>query len=76
MEYKNFKIMANAKSYSLWSIDDDGRLDELEHEYEGYDLLSYVIISDKYKVDEGSGDYTTLDKAKQAIDKIIKEENV
>ena len=74
MKYKNFKIMANAKSYSLWSIDDDGRLNELEHEYEGYDLLSYVIISDKYKVDEGGGDYTTIEKAKQAIDKIIEED--
>jgi hypothetical protein len=69
MTYKDFTIYANAQSYSLWSIDDNGRLNELEHEFEGYDFISYTFGNDEV-LDGEYGDFETLDECKQAIDKL------
>jgi hypothetical protein len=60
MKYKDFNILANAKSYSLWTIDNDGRLDEHKYDFEGFDLISYVIESDKYGIDESNYDFKML----------------
>lgn len=67
MTYKGFKIYANTKSYALWSINDDGRLDELEHEFEGHDLISYTFANDEI-LDGEYGDFETLTECKKAID--------
>ena len=69
MRYKDFTIYANAKSYSLWSVDDDGTLYEFEHEFEGYDLISYTFANDEIQ-DGEYGDFETLDECKKAIDKL------
>ena len=67
MTYKGYNIYANAKSYSLWSIDDDGKLHELEHEFEGYDFISYTFGNDEI-LDGEFGDFESLSECKNAID--------
>lgn len=69
MEYKGIKIYASAKSYSLWSIDEDGRLDELEHEYEGFDLIAYTFGMDG----NDEWEYDTIEDCKKKIDELLKE---
>ena len=67
MKYKGIKIYASAKSYSLWSVDEEGRLDELEHEYEGYDLIAYTFGID----DNDEWEYATIDDCKAKIDELL-----
>jgi len=69
MTYKGFEIYANAKSYSLWTVTDDGKLCNFEHEYEGYDLISYIFVNDEMSGDE-FGDFLTVNECKKAIDKL------
>ena len=69
MKYKDFTIYANAKSYSLWTVDNEGRLHELEHEYEGFDLISYTFGNDDI-LDGEHGDFITLDECKKYIDNL------
>ena len=69
MIYNGFEIYANTKSYALWSIDNDGRLNELEHEFEGHDLISYTFANDDI-LDGEYGDFETLDECKKYIDKL------
>ena len=70
MTYKGYTIYANTKSYALWSIDDEGKLNELEHEFEGHDFISYTFgNNDIFNGD--NGDFATLEECKQAIDKLV-----
>ncbi len=39
-----YKIMADTKSYSEWSVNSDGSLNYCEHQFEGHDLLNYKIV--------------------------------
>ena len=72
MTYKDCEIMANAKQYSLWSVDETGKLDELQHEYEGADIISYTFQSDKHNILGGDfGDFETIEQTKKAIDKEV-----
>ena len=41
-----YKIRANCKSYSEWKVTEDGKLDWLTREFEGHDIISYIIIDD------------------------------
>jgi hypothetical protein len=40
-----YEIRADAKSYSEWSVDENGKLNELEHEFEGHDIIAYKIVN-------------------------------
>lgn len=70
MEYKGIKIYASAKSYSLWNVDEDGRLDELEHEYEGHDLIAYTFGMDG----NDEWEYDTIEDCKKKIDELLRED--
>ena len=72
MEYKGFKIYANTKRYALWSVDEDGRIHELEHEFEGDDVISYTFANDEV-LDGEYGDFETVEQTKQAIDRVKSE---
>lgn len=69
MKYKGCNIYANAKRYTLWSLDNEGRLNELEHEFEGDDIISYTFANNEI-LDGEYGDFETIDETKKAIDKL------
>ena len=72
MIFKGIKIYATARSYSPWSIDEDGQLDELEHEFDGYDLIAYTFSMDNNTYG-GEWEYDTIEDCKAKIDELLKE---
>lgn len=71
MRYKGFNIMANTKSYSVWSLDDKGQLKDLEHDLGGHYVISYIFSNDDILGGE-YGDFSTINDTKRAIDKLEK----
>lgn len=66
MEYKGIKILAVGKSYSQWTLDSDGKLDDCHYDYDGVDVVSYTC--NKYPHLEAG----TIDELKMLIDKEVK----
>lgn len=73
MKYKDFEILAETKSYSLWNLDNNGELKELVHDFEGNDVIAYTIVNDKYNIFAGDFEYKTIQGALDAIEVIAKE---
>lgn len=70
MEYMDVKIYANAKGYSLWSIDEDGRLSEMEYEYDGWDIIGYTFTLDSDEYPSVEYEFETLQECKDKIKEI------
>lgn len=68
MIYKDFEIVANTKSYDLYSLDNEGRLEYLKHSFEGADVISYTYTNNDDVLDGEFGDFETIEKCKKAID--------
>lgn len=64
-----YEIRANTKSYSEWSVDENGKLLFLEHEFEGHDIIEYKIIDidDRAEVFES---IETFQEAKDILKKL------
>jgi hypothetical protein len=39
-----YTIVADCKTYSEWEINDNGKPTQLNHEFEGVDVISYKIV--------------------------------
>jgi hypothetical protein len=77
MKYKNdFEILANCKRYTLFSLHDDGSLNELEHEFEGDDIVGYTFKNEKLDIIDGDyGDFNTILECKNFIDEEFKDDD-
>lgn len=67
MKHKGVKILANCKQYSTWLLDEEGRLKEVEHSFEGADIISYTF-------GWGETDFETIEEVKKQIDTLTNEE--
>lgn len=64
---KEYTIQASVKKYALYEVDENGRPTYETHEYEGVDVISYIIVdSDNGQLDED--EYETFDEAKVQCD--------
>ena len=68
MEEK-YEIRADCKSYSEWSVDYEGRLAFMEHEFEGSDIIAYKIIEiDTLNMVEDG--FKSFSEAKEYLEKL------
>lgn len=68
MQLENHEVRANCKTYSEWSVDKDGNATYQEHQYEGCEVLGYLVTcfctEEDCPVMEGD-DTLTFEQAKE-----------
>lgn len=64
---KRYTIQASVKKYALYEVDENGRPTYEAHEYEGVDVIAYIIHdSEEGQLDEY--EYQTYEEAKAQCD--------
>jgi hypothetical protein len=72
MKDEKYILRADTKSYSEWSVDSEGKLLYLEHDFEGYDFLNYKILDKNLDtVFEGED----FEETKRELNRLNKQKN-
>lgn len=73
MEYKGYIIMATCKTYSEWSLNEDGSLGYKEHEFQGADVIEYKALTEYSELVIES--CQSIDEIKKEIDELLEFNN-
>lgn len=71
---KKYEIRADAKMYSEWEVDDNGKLTYQHHEFEGADLINYKIIdiSEDSESDDPVFESESFEETKKELNRLNK----
>jgi hypothetical protein len=70
MTYRGYEITAEVKGYDVWTLTDEGRLDEWQNESDGVEVTGYFItrLSDGEELDFRLGE--DIEVATEFIDQL------
>lgn len=71
---KTYEIRADAKKYSEYEVDENGKLTYEHHEYEGADLINYKIVrtDEDSESDDAIFESESFEETKKEIERLTK----